>query len=121
MRDNYNDLDVVEALIPQSGTTTGGGKDIDLGGYESVTFALTSSGDNGISWKLEEKDSGGTYSDVDSSDILGSTDEITSEGTAQVGYVGNKELVRINITTVDGTVEFSAVAIKGNARHKPTQ
>jgi hypothetical protein len=139
-RDNFNALEFVQALESQviSGSSDVNGADVDVTGGESVSFVFnvgqtgdTLSGSLNFDVKLQHRVSGGTYSDVGSSNLIGgsATDFLTIDDNSEdealyaVGYSGNLDEVRC-VVQLDGThssgTEWGAVAVIGDQVREPT-
>ncbi len=124
MKDLHNNLKQVQVIKPQSGSSDVTGNDVDLQGYEAVEFVIQHAGGNSsetIEFKVQEKDSGGSYSDASTDDILGSnySEENPSAESHRIGYIGDKQYATIKHVSDSSSVTFGAVAVKGKARHKP--
>lgn len=129
LRDLHHDCDVVPAYA--GGTiatdTDTDGIAVDLQGYDACEFALYSGTitDGTYALTILECDtSGGTYTAVDSSQILGAASFVAASDSVvkRIGYVGYKQFVKLRITstgTTSGGVFKGAVAIKASPRHAP--
>lgn len=126
MRSIVSNIGVVTALSPavQSATINGGA--VDLLGYNSVAFvvstgAIVSAGD--FTAKIQESDvSGSGYTDAVAADLIGSNAPatLTADGAFKLGYIGSKRYVRLVLTKNGGTsIAAGAIAIKGNPRLAP--
>ncbi len=88
--------------------STATGDAVDCYGYESVTVIVYSGTvtDGTHTWKLTECDtSGGSYTDVDAADLLGSfavVDSSHDETFTKVGYIGQKRYIKV-VNTVTGS------------------
>ena len=126
MRDLSNNIGVELALAPAVHSAAANGPAIDLLGFESVAFAVTTgaiAGDGDFGVKVQESDTGEPDDFEDApADHVDSTAPETLEATSsyKLGYRGWKQHVRLALTKEDGTsIVASAVAIKGNAHHRP--
>lgn len=126
MRDLASNIKVVTALSPAVQSATINGVAIDTQGFGSVAFVLNSgaiagSGDFGA--KLQESDTStsGDFTDVAPGDRVGSFDATASADSAEtVSYIGHKRYARLVLTKAGGTsIDAGAVAILGNAEHRP--
>ena len=130
MRDIVHNIGADTALSPQTITTSAvNGAIIDLSGFNSVAFVVTSGTvTDGTSYtaSLTEGDasdlSGGTA--VAAGDILGTLPVFAATDdnvTKRVGYVGNKRYVRLTLTPAGATSGgvFSAVAFKRHPASAP--
>jgi len=125
MRELHNNVEAVEALQPQSGSSDVDGSTVDLQGFEAVEFVVQHAGGSSgetIAFDLEESDNDSDWSAVDDADVLGSeySKENPSAETFRMGYNGEKQYVRVVHTAATSSVTFAASGVKGKARHKPT-
>ena len=125
MRDLASNLKIVPALSPAVQAATVTGVAIDMLGFGSATFVLTTgavagSGDFGA--KLQESDvSGSGYTDVAAVDQVGTfAATAVADATAKVSYIGHKRFARLVLTKAGGTsIAAGAVAILGRASSRP--
>ena len=125
MRDLASNLKILPALQPAVQAATVNGAAIDLLGYGSAAFVLTTgaiagSGDFGA--KLQESDvSGSGYTDVAAVDQVGSfTATAVADATAKVSYIGHKRYARLVLTKASGTsIAAGAIAILHHATTRP--
>lgn len=111
-------------------TDSGNGSSADLQDAEAATFVfhagtLTSGAD--VSFTIQESDDDSNWSDVDSSDLIGSAPNFTSADNAagdveSVGYVGTKRYVRVQYDATSGSADADlAVGLhKGRLRRDGT-
>ncbi len=137
MRDLYNNINVLQALNPQTSTTTKTSSTIDLQGYNAalVLFAIGASGDTlsgSVFWtlKLQHSDDDSSYADVTTADLLGGVSAapivVDAPGEAQLtykfGYVGAKRYLK-GVATPTGThtngTPIGILALRGNANLSP--
>jgi hypothetical protein len=135
MKDIYNSVALVSAVLPQVATTTAESAAIDLQGFESALAvyhvgqsADTLSATVKITLSLTECDtSDGTFTAVAAGDYQGTLALIDAaaedEAAFKVGYLGSKRYIKAGFTFA-GThatgTEVSAVVLKGHARHNGT-
>lgn len=125
MRDIANNIGAVQAVAPAVLSATDTSAAIDLLGFGSAavvvnTGAIVSAGD--FTAKIQECDtSGGTYTDVAATDLVGTFPAtLLADSVVKVGYVGNKRYLKTVITKNSGTsIAAGAVVIKGNAQSRP--
>jgi hypothetical protein len=121
MKDLYNRVTLVNAVLPAVATETAESAAIDLQGFESALAiysvgqsADTLSGSVKITLSLTECDtSDGTLIDAAAED----------EAVFKVGYLGSKRYIKAGFTlagTHSSGTEVSAVVLKGHARHNGT-
>ncbi|KEA07487.1 hypothetical protein [Rhizobium rhizogenes] len=124
-RDLYDNIGVTLAVSPAVLTATNTSAAIGLAGFESATVVITAgaiAGSGNFTPKLTHSDtSGGTYTDVAASDLLGSFPTVLVADTAyKVGYKGAKAFIKTVLTLNSGTsIAASAVIVKSHARSKP--
>jgi hypothetical protein len=130
-KDLYNNILGVNALNTTTVTTdtTTTGNEIDMQGYESITFYMImgTQTDGDFALQLTESDtSGGSFTAVADADLLGSEPAYTADTSdnqvGQVGYIGNSRylkatVVSTNTATSGGT--FTVLATQGNASDSP--
>jgi len=126
MIDLYSNIGVVSAIDPADQAATIKGVAIDLTGFESVAFvvstgAVTSAG--AFSAKVQESD---TTNDVDFSDAdpaavdSNAPATLAADAVYKLGYRGFKQFARVVLTKTGGTSLIAgAVAIKGHAHKRP--
>ena len=128
--DIHSDMNVAVALLAQDITsdTTTAGAIIDTAGLEGLEFTVSSATitDGVYTILLEDGDDSG-LSDaaaVTGDDLLGNNPRfiLTDDDIAtRVGYVGNKQFVRLSIVSTGTTTggAFAATAIQIMAKHQP--
>ncbi|MGQ3041107.1 MAG: hypothetical protein ACT6TH_15300 [Brevundimonas sp.] len=126
MRDLYNDIGLVSAVIPAVISATNTSAAIDLAGYESATLlintgAIASAGD--FTPKLQESDTttSGDFTDVAAGDLIGTfPTSLAADTLYKVGYSGTKRYVRTVLTKNSGTsIIAGAFIAKGHALTRP--
>ena len=130
-RDLHNNIFVERALdmAAIATDTTTVGNVIDMEGYDSVEFVIETGviTDGDYSLILTESEtSGGSYTAVADTDLLGTEPAFTADTDDQklgrVGYVGKYGFLKATIlsanTTTGGTL--AVLAIKGNKNDAPT-
>ena len=142
MKDMLNLIHLVPAIQPavntNLGTTALTGASIDRRGYEALTFAIITGAltdaDAVYAVTMEEADdngsgSPGAWTAVAAADIIGTLAlagfNFANDGVCRkVGYIGNKQWVRIIITpttTADsGNSPIAVIAILGKPTQVPT-
>ena len=124
--DSYNNLFGVVCIPPAEYTRTQTGATVDMLGYESVTFFITTGVVTDGTWgtALEDSDSSGSgFADVVAPYLLGEEPDfgIDDDQIYRVGYVGNKRYVRLNVLlSTPGTAIFGVFAVMGAPRVAPT-
>lgn len=124
MRDLVHNIGVVLAIAPADVAANTNGASIDLLGFDSVAFIVTTgaiTGAGAFTLKLQESDDGAAWADVPANlyqaPISGN---LAATSTVKTGYRGYKRFVRPVLTKGSGTSIFaSVIAIKGNAADKP--
>ncbi len=137
--DLFNRLLLEQLTDPDTATSTVTSDACDLAGYEGATFAVSfgESGDTlsgSVYWscKLTECDtSGGTYTDVADTDVIGNTSNVFGVVNAAadddniycLGYRGSKRYVKVVVTATgthsSGTI-IGIYAVKGRILHGPS-
>ncbi len=124
MRDIASNFGADLGLAPAVHASATTGPSVDLLGFESAAFVVTTgaiagSGDFGV--KLQESDDGEDYADVAAAQVDSSAPvTLEAESTYKLGYRGFKRHARLALTKASGTsIAASAVVIKGNARSRP--
>lgn len=129
MRDISKNLSIAQSIDPQTiaTDTTTNGDGVDVRDYDAVMAVFESNdtiADGDFALKIQESDDDVTYTDVDSSEQIGTLSDFTSsnEGVQSVGYVGNKRYVRAVITstsTSSGGI-MGASIVRGYPHNAPT-
>ena len=117
MRELYNDVGLVQSLIPAVLAATATGAAIDLAGFNSATVlintgAIVSAGD--FTAKLQESDTttGGDFTDVAAGDLVGTFPaSLAADTLYKVGYTGTKRYVRTITTKNSGTSIIAGIFI----------
>ncbi|MDQ6434382.1 hypothetical protein RB623_10010 [Mesorhizobium sp. LHD-90] len=125
MRDLFHSVGAVLALTPAVKTAAGDGAAIDLKGYGSVVFvvstgAIVGAGDFGI--KVQHSDASGSgYEDAPAGTFFSNAPATLGASTAyKLGYIGDKRYARIVLTYASGTsIAAGAVAILGRPASAP--
>ena len=125
MRDLYSNIGSALAIIPAVKSAAGDGISIDLKGYGSVAFivttgAIVSDGDFGVA--VQESDASGSGFDAAPAAFVDSNAPATlvASSTYRLGYRGNKRYVRLQLTKAGGTsIALGAVAVLGNPAKAP--
>lgn len=125
MRDLYHNLTNATTLAPAARTASANGTGVDLAGYEAalVVFEVGTITDGTHTPKIQESSDNSTFTDVAAGDLLGTLAALASNTNQQVGYIGAKQYIRA-VSTVAGATTggvYSAVVVKGHARHKGGQ
>ena len=112
-----------------SSDTTTQGNEIDLNDgsndFEALELVLATGNytDGDYSLSLEEADEpGGSFTAVDSEDIVGDNTAISADNsTLHIGYVGKKRVVRISVVSASTTTgsDVTVLAIKQHPRSAP--
>jgi hypothetical protein len=125
MRELASNLKVLPALSPAVQAATINGVAIDMLGFGSAAFILTTGaivGSGDFSAKLQESDvSGSGYTDVAAVDQIGSfAATAVADATAKVSYIGTRRFARLVLTKATGTsIAAGAIAILGRASSRP--
>jgi hypothetical protein len=126
-RDLKSNIDVAHSLAPTVGTGSRTGTGVDILGYDGavcvVHFGAYTDGTHTA--KLQDSSDNTTFSDVSSSNLLGSFTGISATGssntTQRVGYIGGARYVRAFITASASTVIAGSAAtiVRGLANRQP--
>lgn len=130
-KDLHNNIGVVNALDSTAigSNTTTNGEVIDTAGFESIEFVIKSETltDGSYAPTITEGDESDLSDGATATDLIGAASDATFAATddntvKKIGYKGGKRYVRLNIVSTGVTTggTLSAVAVKGNARSKPT-
>lgn len=126
MRDLYHNVGVVPALTPAVKTAAGDGAAIDLKGYGSVVFAVSTgaivgAGDFGIKVQHSDTNVGGDFVDAPAGTFFSNAPAtLVASSAYKAGYIGDKRYARIVLTYASGTsIAAGATAILGRAADKP--
>lgn len=124
MRDIVHNIAAVQSIAPADIAATTNGSSIDLLGFDSVAFIVTTgvrTASGAFTLTLEESDDNSTFTAVAEAHYQAPVSgNLAANSMAKVGYRGFKRYVRPVLTKGSGTSIFaSVVAIKGNAVDKP--
>lgn len=125
MRDLYSNVGAVLALVPAVKTAAGEGEAIDLRGFNSAAFVVSTgavAGDGDFGIKIQESDASGSgFADADAADVTSNAPATLAANAAyKLGYTGTKRYVRLALTKAGGTsIAAGAVAVLGNPARAP--
>ena len=124
MRDIVHNIAVVQSVAPADIAANTNGSGIDLLGFDSVAFVVTTgaiTGSGAFTLKLQESDTDSGYTDVAAAHYQAPVSgNLGANTAAKVGYRGFKRWVRPVLTKGSGTSIFaSVIAIKSNAVERP--
>ena len=116
-RDLYHNVSMAQSIKPQELNSTTDGAEADVQGYESCTIELSVGTLGGttpsFTFIIEESDtSGGGFTTVGDSDILGASGETATividdaaedDQIYERGYIGGKRYLRVAASAVTGT------------------
>ncbi|WP_313193692.1 hypothetical protein [Shinella zoogloeoides] len=124
MRDIVSNIGVVTAIAPAVLAVTTTGAALDLLGFGSAAFVITTgavAGDGDFTAKVQDSDDGAAFDDVPADQLQGELPEtLEANSVTKIGYAGFKRHVRLVVTKNGGTsIAASAVLVKGNAAERP--
>lgn len=140
MRDLYNNINIIRALSPAAGGTTGTGRTsgpLDRRGYESAVFAIhygaiTATGATVTPTILEGDTTGGSFTSVADDDLEGTESAAAIAAgtprasgtnmnvTKRIGYKGVKRYLKIKIVpTATAASPVGADLILGHPNQAP--
>lgn len=132
MRDMHNNITVLNAITPQAVGTTGiaGGKlsgVIDRRGFDTAEFIYQSGASASVADTItpvvyECATTGGTFTSVADTDLLGTESPITltAAGVKKVGYQGRKPYLKLRLYgTGTATAIVAASAVLGQPSRAP--
>lgn len=116
MKDEYSEYGIVQAVVPAAIAATTTSAAIDLQGYQAATAIISTgavAGSGNITPSFTEcATSGGTYTAVAATDLLGSfTSPLVASSVYKVGYRGNKRYIKVVLTLNSGTSVVTGVAV----------
>ncbi|MDC3414272.1 hypothetical protein [Terrihalobacillus insolitus] len=123
MQDIKNSFDAPTTVAPASYTATVNGSGVDLSNFDSnmAVFQVGAITDGTHTPKIQESDDNVTFTDVVSTDQIGTLSDLAANTNQRVGYVGIKRYVRA-VVTVSGATSggvYGATVVRGHARKKP--
>jgi hypothetical protein len=133
MKDLYHNLLAALSMYPQALTSaTNGDATVDLAGFEGALIVIaagTITDGTLYTWELKESDDNSTFTAVAAADLVGTESTFTAASEDNVvksfSYIGSKRYVRVDLKTISGSPVtggvFSAVVVKGAARHNAVQ
>lgn len=119
MRDLENRLDVLASVVPTGNRTASvNGTGIDLQGYDGALVIINADTitDGTHTPKVQESDDNSIYTDVASTDLIGTAlVAITAASVQKIAYVGTKRYIRVVITAAGTTTggKYNAVVVRG--------
>ena len=124
MRDIVSNIGVVTAIAPAVLAATTTGAALDLLGFGSAAFVITTgaiAGDGDFTAKVQDSDDGAAFADVPAAQLQGAFPaSLEADDVVKVGYAGFKRHIRLVVTKNSGTsIAASAVLVKGNAAERP--
>lgn len=117
MRELYNDVGLVQSLIPAVIAATATGAAIDLAGYDSAlvlinTGAIAGAGDYTVKLQESATTTSGDFTDVVAANLVGTFPaSLAADTLYKVGYHGVKQYVRTVITKNSGTSIIAGIFI----------
>ncbi len=126
-RDLKSNISGAMSVLPLARTTSVTGSTVDLRGFDSamVQLQIGTITDGTFTPKLQESDDDSTFTDVASTDLVGSFTAATSsadDAVQEVGYVGDARYVRVVYTVSGGPSTggtFGASVVRGHAHQRP--
>lgn len=126
-RDLKSNIDIQHSLAPLGATGSRTGTGVDVLGYDGVVAAVHFGAwtDGTHTPKLQESTDNTTFTDVSSSNLLGSFTGISATGssntTQRVGYIGGQRYVRVFITASSTAVIAASAAtiVRGFPSRQP--
>lgn len=127
-RDMYNSIKELIAIYPRAVGTTGAANGvtspiIDMQNYEKITFVYSAGGSASVADTvtpvvLECATTGGTFTSVADTDLLGTEDALTLATAAgqvnKIGYIGSKRYLKFKLYgTGTATAIVAAHAVAG--------
>lgn len=124
MRDIVSNIGVVTAIAPAVLTATATGATLDLLGFGSAAFVITTGaivGGGDFTTKVQVSDDGTAFEDWEPGFLTPELPvALEADAIVKVGYLGFKRYVRLVVTKVGGTsIAASAVLVKGHAAERP--
>jgi len=125
MRDLEARLDVVQSLVPTGArTASANGTGVDLQGYDGALAIITADTitDGTHTPKLQESDDNSTFTDVGSTDQVGTAlVAITAASVQRIAYIGAKRYIRVVVTVSGATTggKYAACVVRGYPSRQP--
>ena len=119
MRDLESRLDVLASLVPTGArTASANGTGIDLQGYDGALVIVNADTitDGTHTPKVQESDDNSTFTDVASTDLVGTAlVAIAAASVQRIAYVGAKRYIRVVVTVAGATTggKYQAVVVRG--------
>lgn len=125
LKSDINNLNAFTPATINTDTTTNG-VEVDMLGYESLTFLMRASNytDGTYTPLIEESDTSGSgYSAVADNDLIGTEADgaLSAAGVSRIGYVGTKRYIRLSFvsTSTSTGATLDAVAVQGSPKTAP--
>jgi hypothetical protein len=120
MRDLEARVDALASLVPTGNrTATANGTGIDLQGYDGALVVINADTitDGTHTPKVQESDDNSSFSDVASTDLVGTAlVAITAASVQRIAYVGIKRYIRVVVTVTGSPAtggKYNALVMRG--------
>jgi len=122
-RDLQGNISIVTTLVPATRTADAIGSTVDLRKYESAAIeAIVGTITDGThTLTVQESDDGSTWTDVAADDLQGSFLNLASNTDQEVGYLGSKRYIRVNVAVVGATSggTYAVSIVRGHPHNAP--
>lgn len=122
-RDIDKDISVAQTLTPAARTATATGTTVDLAGFNVAAFVVAAGTvtDGTHTPDPEESDDGSAWSNIAAQHLSGTPAAIVTGAVQEIGYLGSKRYVRMNVTVAGATTGgvYGCHVIRSGARTLP--
>lgn len=125
VRDDFDkEISVASTLVPLLRTVTATGATVDLSGFNKAAFVINVgiNTDGTHALGAEESDDNSSWGAVPAGKLSGAFVNAVANSVQEVGYLGTKRYVRVNVTVTGSPATgaaISAVVVRAGARTLP--
>ncbi len=116
-------ISVAQTLVPAVRTASATGAGVDLAGYHAAAVYIVAGTvtDGTHTPVVQESDDNVTFTNVAAEDLQGSLANIASNTVQEIGYIGNKRYIRVNVTVSGATTGgvYGAFVVRGRPYSMP--
>jgi hypothetical protein len=114
---------VAQTLVPAARTASETGTGVDLAGYHAASIYIVAGtiADGTHTPVVQESDDNVTFTDVAAEDLQGTLANIASNTVQEIGYIGSKRYIRVNVNVTGATTGgvYAAFVVRGRPYSMP--
>lgn len=116
-------ISAAQSLTPAARTASATGTGVDLAGYHAVAIYIVAGTitDGTHTPVVQESDDNITFTNVAAEDLQGTLANIASNTVQEIGYIGSKRYIRVNVNVTGATTGgvYAAFVVRGRASSNP--